>query len=355
MNATSQPSDFASERDAVPGWDTPEFLARIETRWHEDLRRFVALGDASSEFLAHLDTSPECQDAVEEALRLEAAGIPGLGRMLAALAEEAPRAAFSPIFDRSRWLALTAAAAIFFAIFLGFVAYQNANIARSDQARIADLGMVNDRLVGERQANEQRVSPLREKALGNPLVRTSQQREIVPERHTKVTPAPSESVTPLRRIAELEGQIAQLTRERDEARVELNASLSLLAESSTVPTPQLVVEAIEPKGGEEAPVPGEQPSVAADEVQRIFSLNIPWSREQWAFAPPYFLAQALVDEHGRLQIVTESLPEGIPYGVRREISLAAERKIVPPSRNPNAPERVALVFSLFSDKPPTAH
>jgi hypothetical protein len=57
-------------------------LARLETRWHEAFLRFTETGEADAEFLAFMDSDPECQRAVEAAFNEQALAFEKLSRSL---------------------------------------------------------------------------------------------------------------------------------------------------------------------------------------------------------------------------------------------------------------------------------
>lgn len=52
-----------------------EVLQNVDPRWHEQFVRFVDSGEASDEFLQFLDTDEPCQQAVETAFQVQAAGV----------------------------------------------------------------------------------------------------------------------------------------------------------------------------------------------------------------------------------------------------------------------------------------
>ena len=61
-------------------------LARkhIYPRYRPDFLRFVETGESSDEFFAYLDTNPEAQKGIEEALKLTSVGLERLRDALAA-------------------------------------------------------------------------------------------------------------------------------------------------------------------------------------------------------------------------------------------------------------------------------
>jgi hypothetical protein len=54
----------------------------IDSRWHEDIIRFIDSGDASEEFLFFLDGNPQCQNVVESAFTLVSQDIAATARQL---------------------------------------------------------------------------------------------------------------------------------------------------------------------------------------------------------------------------------------------------------------------------------
>lgn len=54
----------------MPGYC--EALKLVPREWRGEFTRFVDEGEASAEFLAYLDTSDDCQQAIETVLRADA-------------------------------------------------------------------------------------------------------------------------------------------------------------------------------------------------------------------------------------------------------------------------------------------
>lgn len=56
---------------------------RVELGQRTEFIRFVTTGEASNEFLSHLDSCPVCKNAVEEAFQITSKQFEDLGRVLA--------------------------------------------------------------------------------------------------------------------------------------------------------------------------------------------------------------------------------------------------------------------------------
>lgn len=52
-----------------------EVLQKVDPRWHEQFLRFVDSGEASDDFRQFLDVDEPCQQAVEAAFQVQAAGV----------------------------------------------------------------------------------------------------------------------------------------------------------------------------------------------------------------------------------------------------------------------------------------
>ena len=57
-------------------------LALIDSKWARDFVSFVETGEASDEFIAFLDTSKDCQRAVDMVLEQESGKIARVARLL---------------------------------------------------------------------------------------------------------------------------------------------------------------------------------------------------------------------------------------------------------------------------------
>ena len=342
--ATSRPT----EPNAPSFLLAPEILDRIDARWHEDLRRFLASGDASPEFISCLETAPDCQAAVEEALRLEASEIPGLGRALAALAEESRNAPPPPASNRTPWLPLAMAASLLLALGAGFVAYQNAEIARSDQARLADLLAAEDS-----PAPSGGIDQLAERIARQEGTIAAQSSQIAGlERAFADVTAPAS----LHRITALERRNAKLARERDEARAELQASrLFLTQKPLPAPAPAHPVPAPDRMAGIEPQT--ERPGLAArpaaaNESPRIIRVNMKRPEDLPGTVPWEIPVPARVDQQGRIQVSPADFPAAVPFDLRKELSLKVGQELVGPSRNGDSPEQVILQVKMFNNEPP---
>jgi hypothetical protein len=58
-------------------------LASVDPEWRQAFRMFVNTGEASPEFMAYMDASPACQQAVEAAFNIQADGLRSLAEALA--------------------------------------------------------------------------------------------------------------------------------------------------------------------------------------------------------------------------------------------------------------------------------
>jgi len=70
--------------------DLQSLKARVEPRWQEALVQFVATGEGSPEFLAHLDRDKDCQEAVELAFSEQAAAFEALAQSLTTVQASPP-------------------------------------------------------------------------------------------------------------------------------------------------------------------------------------------------------------------------------------------------------------------------
>ena len=66
-------------------------LALVDPKWARDFVSFVQTGDASDEFIAFLDTSKECQRAVDMVLEQESGKVARVAQLLRGQADVAAR------------------------------------------------------------------------------------------------------------------------------------------------------------------------------------------------------------------------------------------------------------------------